>query len=310
SHWGFMGKVFFMNNKIPWMYFIQERELFPHRDYPLFLPLYETLAYKFIGNFDDRLVKIFLSLLFINFVFHFVAMALSDKHAPFFVMGIVLFILTLPEYFIYLSNGYADFPFSYFSLVSIFFLNSFLKNKTRDSLILSSYFLGLCMWTKKEGLVWLVVILVLFYLCRKKIDGIYLFYILSSFVWITPLLLVHWVLGVGSSYEINIYYFLKFFLPFLRDFFIHLGKLFIDFKNWHLFWIMVLLSGLFIKLYKKEECLYSKSLIWYLSLIFLILFILGPSEKLGYRFYLVNTLRRFFLHMTGVGAFIILESIK
>lgn len=134
-------------------------EAYAHTDYPLMLPA--NIAF-FSRVFADK------AMLLVPFGFHFLVtlcipvIIFSELHKRSIIVSALALLLLATDEF-YLREGVAQYADT---LLAFFFLCAFIAidhQELRESLIISGFMLGCCMWTKNEGVL-LAVVFTLFYL--------------------------------------------------------------------------------------------------------------------------------------------------
>ncbi len=151
------SKIFYLAGSIPQGFFRGLARAFPHPDYPLNIPLSQTLIYLSLGNLNDQLVKLIFPLFFIGILvmlYFSIRRFASQAYALLFT-----FILaSVPQFNAYAANAYLDLPLAYYCFASSLALFSWLEDKKKtQSLILSAIMAGLAGWTKNEGLMYCAI---------------------------------------------------------------------------------------------------------------------------------------------------------
>lgn len=169
------SKIFYLNGGIPGNYFSEIARLFPHPDYPLSIPLAETFVYMFLGDLNDRLVKVIFPLFYIGTltVFYFSLRRMMTRT----VSLLFTFILaTIPQFCAYATNAYLDLPLAYYVLSSAVLLFMWLKdNSMKHCLAVSALMAGFAALTKNEGLMYCVVnlLLIMIFVVRDRRRNIF-----------------------------------------------------------------------------------------------------------------------------------------
>ncbi|MFA5147117.1 MAG: glycosyltransferase family 39 protein [Candidatus Omnitrophota bacterium] len=151
------AKIFYLARGIPDYFFTGLKDVVPHLEYPLFLPLAETFFYVSIGALNDLLVKCIFPLLFLSalVIFYSAAKRMIKRRMAF--LGTFL-LATVPQFSEYATNGYADLPLTLYYSASILYLFLWIAQKRNGVfLALSFIFLALAVWTKTEGVMFAFV---------------------------------------------------------------------------------------------------------------------------------------------------------
>jgi len=150
------SKIFYLHRMIPINFFKNFAYFVPHIEYPLLIPLAETLFYTFLGSLNDLLVKIIFPLYYValsTISYSISRRFLNRKAALFFTF----LLATIPQVTDFATNGYADIPFAFYCSVSFFYLYMWLKQNENPLLALSFIFSIFAMCTKSEGLLFAII---------------------------------------------------------------------------------------------------------------------------------------------------------
>lgn len=166
------SKIFYIARTIPPDFFGKFAKIFPHPDYPINIPLAETLSYISMGSMNDQLVKLIFPLFFVAtlcLVYYSIRRFSTRTYALFFA-----FILSsIPQFSAYATNGYHDMVLSFYTFGSTLFLILwFEERESLGFLMLSAIMSGLAAWTKNEGLLYCVtntLVLTVFYIANWRV---------------------------------------------------------------------------------------------------------------------------------------------
>lgn len=148
------SKIFFLAKAIPRDFFAGLVNYFPHPDYPLNIPLAETLGYLFMGNLNDQLVKIIFPVFFICIltVLYFAVRRFASRT---YALVWTFILATIPQFNAYAANAYLDLPFAFYAFTAALFLFRWFEDRNNIRfLIISAVMAGLAGWTKNEGLMY------------------------------------------------------------------------------------------------------------------------------------------------------------
>jgi hypothetical protein len=161
------SKIFYLDRMIPVDFFKSFANFVPHIEYPLLIPLAETLFYTFLGSLNDLLAKIIFPLYFaalLTISYSVSRRFLNRKAALFFTF----LLATIPQVTDFATNGYADIPFAFYCSVSFFYLYLWLKKNDNPLLALSFIFSVCAIWTKAEGLLFTLIYAAVIIACMAK----------------------------------------------------------------------------------------------------------------------------------------------
>jgi hypothetical protein len=250
------SKIFYLAGSIPNGYFSSLGQAFPHPDYPLNIPLFETYIYLFLGKLNDQLVKVIFPLYYLAIlgIFYYAVRRFAGKT---YALLFTFLMASVSQFSSYATNGYADLPIAYYYFVSAVFLFSWFQDtKSTGYLAISAIMAALAGWTKNEGLMYCLINFIVigsflaFNLKKvKRMDcllaALYVLtvvLILSPFLWIRNAEhLVNTDIesgGAGPAYMIKQFYKLG---PILYEF----QKEFFGPKKWNILWPIIALAFIF-----------------------------------------------------------------
>ncbi|MDP2912798.1 MAG: hypothetical protein Q8N91_02190, partial [Candidatus Omnitrophota bacterium] len=254
--YGIKSKIFYLAGSIPQDYFSSIGRAFPHPDYPLNIPLFETCIYLFMGKLNDQLVKIMFPLYYLGIlgIFYY---ALRRFAGSTYALLFTFLTASVSQFNSYATNAYADLPLAYYYFASAVFLFSWFRDTRKSSrLAISAVMAALAGWTKNEGLMYCLINFIVigaflvFNLKKvKKRDllmaGLYVLtvvIILSPFLWIRNAeRLINTDVesgGAGALYMVKQLYKLG---PILYEF----QKEFFGPKKWNILWPVIALAFIF-----------------------------------------------------------------
>ena len=145
-HYGTPRLVFFGNGEAYW---------FMHTDYPLLLPLLESIWFRFIGSADTTSLHVEFWLMLVASL---AAVAfIASRFAPAKIwVPIVGFIGFVPGITSQLMTMYADVPMGLLLMIGVLLLGVWVAERDRAHLALAALFLGACASTKDEGFTYAV----------------------------------------------------------------------------------------------------------------------------------------------------------
>ena len=313
STWGLKGKIFFIEQKIPFELFGNKKYLFyitPGNGYPLSLPLNESFLCTLMGEFSEPKIKLIflffvgLSLIVINIYANFL-----NKIERFALSCIFLFTPLVIHHSIGYFSGCADIIFMFYNFLTFIMLWKYFIIKRKIYFYLSAIFAGICLWTKLEGLITtMVFILTLLYLFpKKKVVSLTL-----KFLGLILVINAPWAL-VRFSYSIKEALFLDFKFPILRiKGFLHL--LFTEVNmvsKWDFFWWLFIPFFFTVFLKKGKQARYF--ILVFILQVFFYFFITTFSSALfssSLKFYPASPLDRLLLQTFLIAIFIMALSLN
>ena len=168
--YGVKAKMFYLADAIPKGFFNGVYARFPHPDYPLNIPLSETLAYIFMGGLNDQLVKLIFPLFFIGIltILYFGIRRFAGKT---YALLFTFLLATVSQFNEYATNAYLDLALAYYYFASAVFLYIWFENKEKvHFLLISAFMVSLAAWTKNEGLMYCLInigVLFIFFLRHR-----------------------------------------------------------------------------------------------------------------------------------------------
>lgn len=159
ANWSLKAKIFFMDPLPLVSYYESYRAGIA--DYPLHLPLLEAWVYLCLGAWNDQLVKIIFPLYFVSLLLIFYY--LLRRSAPRLNSLLFTFLLSALPFLVYHATiEYADFPLTVYYSVSLFLLYLWAEKAEPGNFFCSAIVAGFLPLIKKEGLVYLLMIFVIF----------------------------------------------------------------------------------------------------------------------------------------------------
>jgi hypothetical protein len=303
--WGLKAKICYLENKIPFQFFYNQRFLsfLPHLSYPFNLVLNEVFFSALYGNFDEsklKLISILFGLISGFFIYFYLQRYLKCYKSfllTFIFIFTPIFILHTVDYY----SGCSDIIFLCYNMGAIASLLEFYIRKDRAYLYFSSLLSGFAFWTKIEGIIVLgacLCTIASFTKGRGKIRVMLmyvLFPLLINISWLIKLSSLHIWKGeytpVFSQLSLRILMVLKAFL-----------KEVIMIDKWNVLWIflfiLILLSG-----FRREKDMPYSFLVMVLSieiLSYLVILIFHSNLFNFLRFYPSLPLDRLMLHTLGL----------
>ncbi|MFH1996341.1 MAG: glycosyltransferase family 39 protein [Candidatus Omnitrophota bacterium] len=167
--YGIKAKIFHLARSIPGDYFGSLRDIIPHPDYPLNIPLVEAFLFGAMGTLNDQLVKMIFPLYFVG-ILVLIYCGIRRFADRTYAMIFTFITASIPQLTSYAANGYVDIVLSYYWFAGFLYMFLWFQEKRSSYLIISAIMVGLAGWTKNEGLLYCAVAALLFltYLLFQK----------------------------------------------------------------------------------------------------------------------------------------------
>jgi hypothetical protein len=159
SIWARKAILLFDFGHLPTGIFTSPAYTFMHPDYPLLVPMLESVWFRFVSGPDTQSLHIQFWLLFVASL-SATAYIASRMCRPAIWAPLVGFIAIIPAVFGQLSSEYADIPMCLFLLLGVLLLGTWLRERRGHQLVLAILFLAAAASTKNEGLTAAVSVLV------------------------------------------------------------------------------------------------------------------------------------------------------
>ena len=306
------AKIFYLARSIPGDFFLALAKSFPHPDYPLNIPLAETLGYLFLGNLNDQLAKILFPLYFLAILagLYFAVRRFAGRT---YALLFTFLLASIPQFSAYGTNGYLDIPLAYYVFFGAIFLFKWFEDTANVRFLRSSAVMtGLAAWTKNEGLIYggiSILLILIFFLFEQKGPALKAARSLSFYGGVVLALSLpwHWVktsahiinsdVAVAALTPLGIAKQLYKVGPIVYEF----QKQFFGPKKWNILWFVILFAS--IVNYKKVFTPSQR----YIS-IFLVLAVSGYIffylvSHVEINFFLSRTWSRFLLHFLPVAVY-------
>lgn len=132
-------------------------------EYPLLVPLLVSAGYVFMGYVDDRLVKIFFWVYYLNLLgaFYYFVRPFSTRLVALILCVMLATVPRVMEQAAFGGAGYADLPLAVYFLSAVGFGFRYFQGGKKGDFLLSALFLSIGAWTKSEGITFLATVLVI-----------------------------------------------------------------------------------------------------------------------------------------------------
>ncbi|MBI5236611.1 MAG: hypothetical protein HY886_10245 [Deltaproteobacteria bacterium] len=132
-------------------------------EYPILVPLLVSAGYVFMGYVDDRLVKIFFWLYYLNLLgaFYYFVRPFSTRLVALILCAMLATVPRIMEQAAFGGAGYADMPLAVYFLAATGFGFRFFQEGKKNDFLLSALFLSIGAWTKSEGITFLASVLII-----------------------------------------------------------------------------------------------------------------------------------------------------
>jgi len=159
SIWARKGEMLFYTGSLPKDFFASSAYVFMHADYPLLIPVFESIHFRAMGTTDTQAIHWQFWLLLVGFVW--ALLYLGHRRGTFFVwLPIVVAVSIAPSVSSQLLTAYADIPAALFLALGVLLLGEWLAARDGRMLALAVLMLVGSANTKNEGLMAAAVALV------------------------------------------------------------------------------------------------------------------------------------------------------
>ena len=159
SIWTRKAEVLFFSGSLPSDFFTSSAYVFMHPDYPILLPVFESVQFRAMGTIDTQAIHVQFWLLLIAFVWAILYLGLR-RGTILEWLPLAIVVSIAPAVYGQLFTAYADIPMALLLALGVLLLGEWLLTSDRRMLALSVLFLVGSANTKNEGLMAAVVALV------------------------------------------------------------------------------------------------------------------------------------------------------
>ena len=151
SIWARKGEMLFYSGSLPKEFFTSSAYTFMHADYPLLIPVFESIHFRAMGTTNTQAIHWQFWLLLVGFVW--ALLYLGHRRGTFFVwLPIVVAVSIVPSVVDQLLTAYADIPTAIFLALGVLLLGEWLAARDGRMLALAVLMLVGAANTKNEGL--------------------------------------------------------------------------------------------------------------------------------------------------------------
>jgi hypothetical protein len=158
SIWSRKAEMLFHTGSLTTDFFASSAYTFMHPDYPLLVPVFESIEYRAMGAVDTRAIHLQFWLLLIAFVLAILYLGLRRGTLLEWLPLAVVVAIT-PSVVSQIFTAYADIPLALFLAVGVLLLGEWLVRHDPKNLAVSVLFLAGTASTKNEGLVAALIVL-------------------------------------------------------------------------------------------------------------------------------------------------------
>jgi hypothetical protein len=159
SIWTRKAEVLFFSGSLPTDFFASSAYVFMHPDYPILLPVFESVHFRAMGTIDTQAIHVQFWLLLVAFVWAILCLGLR-RGTILEWLPLAIVISIAPAVYGQLFTAYADIPMALLLALGVLLLGEWLLTRDGKMLALSALFLVGSANTKNEGLMAAVVALV------------------------------------------------------------------------------------------------------------------------------------------------------
>ena len=106
------SKIFYLAGAIPEEFFSRIAAIFPHPDYPLNIPLAQTLGYWSMGVLNDQLIKLIFPLFFVG-ILALLYFAVRRFAGRTYALVFAFLLASVPQFNAYAANAYLEVPLAF-----------------------------------------------------------------------------------------------------------------------------------------------------------------------------------------------------
>lgn len=158
SIWSRKAEVLFFSGSLPTDFFASPAYMFMHADYPILVPVFESIQYRAMGTIDTQAIHAQFWLLLVIFVWGMLYLGLR-RGTILMWLPVLLALSIAPAVYSQLFTAYADIPMALLLALGVFLLGGWVEARDGRLLALSVLFLVASANTKNEGLMGAVVAL-------------------------------------------------------------------------------------------------------------------------------------------------------
>jgi len=304
------AKIFYLAGTIPYNFFSAFKDVVPHIEYPLLIPLAEASFYTFLGSLNDLIVKVIFPLYYVSLLAVFYSILkrfLNRKESLLFTF----LLATIPQVTDFATNGYTDLPFAFYCSSAIFYLYLWAREKHSPFIILSFVLSALAMWTKAEGLLFALINAAVVIICMAKEKSLrqigVIYAAISLFAVIAYLFLLKAAgLAVNSDFAGE-------HLPLISKIMTGFGRIpdilneyqiqFFGPKRWNIVWMLFIAGFIlrFKRIFLKELFPLTVAILLVLSG-YTVVYMLSSARQ-GFGWHLSTSGSRLFLHFVPIVVF-------
>jgi hypothetical protein len=151
SIWSRKAELLFYSGSLPADVFSSSAYVFMHADYPILLPVFESIHYRAMGTIDTQAIHLQFWLLLVGFAWATLYLGLR-RGSLFAWLPLVAAVSVAPAVHGQLLFAYADIPMALFLALGVLLLGEWLTTRDGRLLALAALFLAAAASTKNEGL--------------------------------------------------------------------------------------------------------------------------------------------------------------
>ena len=159
SIWTRKGEMLFYSGSLPTEFFTSSAYRFMHADYPILVPVFESIHFRAMGTIDTQAIHLQFWLLLIAFVWAILYLGLR-RGTLLVWLPVVIAVSIAPAVYGQMLTAYADIPMALLLALGVLLIGEWLATRDSRVLALGVLFLAGSANTKNEGLMAAVVALV------------------------------------------------------------------------------------------------------------------------------------------------------
>ena len=160
SIWSRKAEMLFHTGHLPTDFFANSAYAFMHPDYPLLVPVFESIEYRAMGAVDTRAIHLQFWLLLLAFVL--AVLYLGFRRGTLLEwLPLAVIVAITPSVVAQIFTAYADIPLALFLAIGVLLLGEWLAKRDPTNLAVSVLFVAGAASTKNEGFVAAVIVFVI-----------------------------------------------------------------------------------------------------------------------------------------------------
>lgn len=158
-NWGVKSRAIFLEGHISPAVYADASRTVTHLDYPLLVPLLQSWLYSWVGAPDDRFAGVASVLFYVALLGICYAAVRGRGGSRTLSLAVATTVATISQVAGLASIVFAEMPLAVFATIAGVYLLKWLEGGPPGALLLSALGAGLLCWTKRDGILFLVAML-------------------------------------------------------------------------------------------------------------------------------------------------------